>query len=234
MSRVSVSKCRKSAAVLLIYQVMGSSRQSAEAVADIAEQIGQTNESIAEIDKAVELILAISEQTNLLSLNATIEAARAGSAGRGFAVVAEEIRGLASQTAQGAEMIKNLARTITNKSEKSVVLAGSLRMLIATEQESVSITQEKVENHSLDITQSVNEIRTIAEKTEYLNNYKETVAQSVEELSVVSAENAASNEEVRGGIGRILGEVGEVNNQCSKMNTMAVRLKESVACFREA
>lgn len=214
-------------------QVMGTSRESVQAVAEIAEQIGQTNESITEIDKAVELILAISEQTNLLSLNATIEAARAGVQGRGFAVVAEEIRGLANQTAQGAEMIKNLAQNITDKSEKSVALADSLRTLITMEQESVKKTQTKFETHSQDINKSVDEIRAIAQKTDYLIRHKETVIESVEELSVVSAENAASNEEVSANIGRIIDEVQSVNEHCTTMNVMAKELEASVSYFKE-
>ena len=118
--------------------IMTNSRQSVEAVRDIALQIKETNSSITEVDKAVELILSISQQTNLLSLNASIEAARAGEFGRGFAVVAEEIRHLSEQSAEGAEMIKNLAQTITQKSKKSVELADKVHSLIIHEQENVS------------------------------------------------------------------------------------------------
>jgi len=211
--------------------IMVSSKKSVDAVNDITEQIGATNESIAEIDKAVQLILDISEQTNLLSLNASIEAARAGEAGRGFAVVAEEIRHLSEQSAEGAEMIKNLAQAITEKSGKSAALAETVHVLIMNEQESVLNTQKKYEELSDNINLSVEEIKAIAEKTDILANYKENVVEDVQSLSAISEENAASNQEVSANVTEIISEVQMVNEHCEKMNDMAGKLEESVAYF---
>ena len=211
--------------------IMTNSRQSVEAVRDIALQIKETNSSITEVDKAVELILSISQQTNLLSLNASIEAARAGEFGRGFAVVAEEIRHLSEQSAEGAEMIKNLAQTITQKSKKSVELADKVHSLIIHEQENVSKTQNKYEELSRDITVSVEEIKSIADKTDNLTDYKERVIDNVQNLSAISEENTANNEEVNNNIDEITSEVQIVNDNCEKMNDMAKKLEKSVAYF---
>ncbi|MBO5373213.1 MAG: cache domain-containing protein [Lachnospiraceae bacterium] len=211
--------------------IMNNSQESVTAVNDIAVQIKQTNDSIAEIDQAVELILSISEQTNLLSLNASIEAARAGEAGRGFAVVAEEIRHLSEQSAEGAEMIKNLAMTITDKSQKSVKLADRVRSLILLEQENLTKTQKKYEELSDNINKSVVEIRSIAEKTDNLTDYKEKVIENVQGLSAISEENAASNQEVNANVFEIISEVQLVNDNCGKMNSMAQELEKSVSYF---
>lgn len=214
-------------------KILDNSRKSVDAVNDITEQIKQTNTSIKEIDKAVELIIGISQQTNLLSLNASIEAARAGDAGRGFSVVAEEIRNLSEQSAKGAEMIKNLAGTITDKSRRSVELAEDVRSLIVMEQDNVLETQKKYDELSEEINQSVVEIRAIAEKTENLTEYKERVIENVQGLTTISEENTASNEEVNANIYEIISEVQIVNDNCEKMNDMAKELEASVAYFRE-
>lgn len=212
--------------------IMENSKKSVGAVNNITEQINQTNSSIAEIDQAVQLILSISQQTNLLSLNASIEAARAGAHGRGFAVVAEEIRNLSEQSAEGAEMIKNLAGTITEKSQKSVELAGSVNKLILLEQEGISKTQKKYEELSREIDQSVVEIRSIADKTDNLTDYKEKVIVNVQDLSAISQETAASSEEVSANIEEIISEVQKVSENCEIMNDMAKELDEAVSYFR--
>lgn len=212
--------------------IMENSRESVEAVKDIAVQIEQTNNSITEIDMAVELILSISDQTSLLSLNASIEAARAGEHGKGFAVVAEEIRNLSEQSADGAEMIKKLAQNIIEKSSRSVELTQKVHSLILTEQDNVAKTQEKYEELSREITGSVEEIRMIADKIEILTGYKENVIGNVQDLSAISEENAASNTEVSSNIEEIISKVQLVNQNCEKLNDMAKELAASAAFFK--
>lgn len=212
--------------------IMNNSEESVDAVADIEKQINETNNSIAQVDQAVELILSISQQTNLLSLNASIEAARAGAFGKGFAVVAEEIRRLSEQSAEGAEMIKNLAGTITEKSGRSVQLAQKVHALISLEQKNIAETQKKYEELSDEINRSVNDIRLIADKTEHLSLYKENVIDNVQNLSAISEENTASNEEVNANVSEIMSKVQTINENCEKMNEMAHELERSVSYFQ--
>ncbi len=77
---------------------------------DISEQVGAINEAITIIDQ-------IAFQTNILSLNAAVEAATAGEAGKGFAVVAQEVRNLASRSAEAAGEIKALVENATQKAD---------------------------------------------------------------------------------------------------------------------
>ncbi len=80
-------------------------------------KLGNAAESISAVTDA---IAGISDQTNLLALNATIEAARAGEAGKGFAVVANEIKELASQTAEATADIKQQIEGIQTTSLETI------------------------------------------------------------------------------------------------------------------
>lgn len=84
----------------------------AESTVVAMDEINSQTEAIAD---AIVLIDQIAFQTNILSLNAAVEAATAGEAGKGFAVVAQEVRNLASRSADAAKEIKALVENATQK-----------------------------------------------------------------------------------------------------------------------
>ena len=75
---------------------------------------------VSESSQVLSMISSIAKQTNLLGLNAAIEAARAGEQGRGFGVVAEEVRKLASGSAESVKKIAEIIRVIQEDSEHTV------------------------------------------------------------------------------------------------------------------
>jgi len=90
-----------------------------KAMDDINETVININESISVIDQ-------IAFQTNILSLNAAVEAATAGEAGKGFAVVAQEVRNLASRSAEAAKEIKDLVESATIKANDGKKISSSM------------------------------------------------------------------------------------------------------------
>jgi len=82
---------------------------------DTAKAMDEINDTVININESISVIDQIAFQTNILSLNAAVEAATAGEAGKGFAVVAQEVRNLATRSAEAAKEIKNLVENATAK-----------------------------------------------------------------------------------------------------------------------
>ncbi|WP_447555912.1 methyl-accepting chemotaxis protein [Vreelandella sp. EE22] len=82
------------------------------------------HERANEVDGIVGTIDAIAFQTNILALNASVEAARAGVQGKGFTVVAQEVRGLATRSAEAAQQIKTLLADSTRQIQHGHALSG--------------------------------------------------------------------------------------------------------------
>ncbi|RXJ60017.1 HAMP domain-containing methyl-accepting chemotaxis protein [Candidatus Marinarcus aquaticus] len=108
----------------------GSVTQSAQEGEKLANKtnisMDEINEQVTAINEAISVIDQIAFQTNILSLNAAVEAATAGEAGKGFAVVAQEVRNLASRSAEAAKEIKTLVETATLKANDGKNIAGEM------------------------------------------------------------------------------------------------------------
>ncbi len=98
-------------------RILEESDKRMNALEHAMDTIGDTTN---EIDRIMQSVQEIADQTNLLSLNASIEAARAGEAGKGFAVVAGEINTLAIACANASLDISKLV-----ESSKEAVANGT-------------------------------------------------------------------------------------------------------------
>ncbi|MDX4064280.1 methyl-accepting chemotaxis protein, partial [Aliarcobacter skirrowii] len=78
------------------------------------------------VNEAIGVIDNIAFQTNILSLNAAVEAATAGEAGKGFAVVAQEVRNLATRSAEAAKEIKEIVERATVKANEGKSIATNM------------------------------------------------------------------------------------------------------------
>jgi methyl-accepting chemotaxis protein len=107
-------------------QVNEYSKQGHKLAEKTAEAMDNINGKVDAIIEAIDTIKQISFQTNILSLNAAVEAATAGEAGKGFAVVAQEVRNLASRSAEASQSIEDLISLASNESKTGSKIAQDM------------------------------------------------------------------------------------------------------------
>jgi methyl-accepting chemotaxis protein len=107
-------------------QVTLSANEGKELAQQTTTSMNEIDVEVNAINDAITIIDQIAFQTNILSLNAAVEAATAGEAGKGFAVVAQEVRNLASRSAEAAKDIKNLVENATTKANKGKSISDKM------------------------------------------------------------------------------------------------------------
>jgi len=176
-------------AASLSYTIRDNAEKGSAQMGNMMQAVQEINDASSQIGKVIKVIDDIAFQTNILALNAAVEAARAGQHGKGFAVVAEEVRNLASKSAEAA---RNTGGLIENSIEKA-----HLGLSIATETStSLSEIVEGI-NHSAQIAAQIAESST-AQTTaiEYLNEGITQVADVVRQNSASAQQSASASQEM--------------------------------------
>ena len=175
-------------------------KKSAQLGKDLASKtvisMDEINEQVNAINEAIIMIDQIAFQTNILSLNAAVEAATAGEAGRGFAVVAQEVRNLASRSAEVAKEIKTLVGNATIKANEGKGISTSMIEGFSELENKINLTNTLIDDVTnaakeqtigmTQIAEAVNQLdkftqqnASIADKTNEIARKTNTIAQDV-------------------------------------------------------
>ncbi|HHF2889340.1 TPA: methyl-accepting chemotaxis protein [Vibrio diabolicus] len=163
----------------------------------VREKISSLNQRTEEVSSILGVIKGIAEQTNLLALNAAIEAARAGEQGRGFAVVAEEVRNLASRTAEATGNIEHIISQFQQGSEESLASVDTVCQF--AHQRSVDVETLSVTMHNVvdEMHQVLKHAENIQSQTQITSDVSQRIQSKIDVITLHADDTSQSASHTR-------------------------------------
>jgi len=170
-------------------QNVTSSASSGQQLANkTATAMDEINVQVSSINEAIEVIDQIAFQTNILSLNAAVEAATAGEAGKGFAVVAQEVRNLASRSAEAAKEIKDIVQAASSKANEGKAISDNMIKGYEELNSNIGNTIEKIDQVAMASKEQERGIVQINDAVNALDHATQQNAQVADDISNMAAE----------------------------------------------
>lgn len=201
-------------------QLKGICQKSAEEINQLRTDTENTNASVRDINKALQIIQSIATQTNLLSLNASIEAARAGENGKGFAVVADEIRKLSEESKSSANEIGKIVEVLVKSSSESIERMQNVSDSTEKQDANLNIVSDAFDVLSKCVSEVSSATERVLSQVKEIESGKNSINSSVESLSAISEETAASTEETSASMQTLT----EMIEGCSEMVASLTKL----------
>ena len=174
-------------------ETKGSANEGKKLANETAAAMEDINDTVNTINDSISIIDQIAFQTNILSLNAAVEAATAGEAGKGFAVVAQEVRNLASRSAEAAKEIKQLVENATIKanvgkeiSSKMIEGFGELEQKITDTSELISDVTNAAKEQTIGMSQisdAVNQLDKFTQENAAVADLTNNISQETKQIA---------------------------------------------------
>ncbi len=173
-----------------MFTISSETKESSSLGKDLANKtvlaMDQINEKVQTINESIALIDQIAFQTNILSLNAAVEAATAGEAGKGFAVVAQEVRNLASRSAEAAKEIKDLVESASQQTLEGKEISTSMIAGFEKLEEKINETNIIINDVASGAKEQTEAMISISETINNLDKFTQQNAQVAEETNKIS------------------------------------------------
>jgi methyl-accepting chemotaxis protein len=205
-----------------------------EQVRRMIEAVEGFRDRALSINKMVDMISTIAEQTHMVALNAAIEAARAGEHGEGFAVVAEEVRQLSERAGRYAEQITGFADAINAGSQTVIRSMDETSRAARTGRDVVGGASESLRMIAGGVLPLVERMAEIERLAREQRDGMEALVQSIDEIARIARDGAAGIEEASTATTRQNRSMEAMAEAASGLAGTSERLREICAVFRVA